>query len=270
MKKAWVAVTGTYTVGNTSEPFNPEMGEIRFLPGNPRQYQAENEKEDADGWRKFDAEDPYLARYLQVASLVNITQVEKDKQGEWKARGDPTEISIQVFASRFDRNRNTVTKTENVQWIEIAEFPFDSDCKRMSTIYAEAASSHNGPAQRHVFSKGAVERALPCCTIIQYQGSKTPIPMSKDLEMMIHTNVETLAKQGLRVLAFAGKTISADVETQGVDRTTIEHSFTFCGLVGLYDPPRPESAEAVKGCARVGIAVHMLTYDPFQPPFFCD
>ncbi|KAH9214633.1 sodium transport atpase, partial [Leptodontidium sp. 2 PMI_412] len=261
VKKAWVAATGTYTVGNTNEPFNPEIGEIRFLPGNPRQDQAENEKEDADGWTKFDAEDPHLARYLQVASLANIAQVEKDEQGEWKARGDPTEISIQVFASRFDHNRNTLTKGENVQWIEIAEFPFDSDCKRMSTIYAEAAASHNGPVQRHVFSKGAVERVLPCCTTIQYQGSKTPIPMSKDLEMMIHTNVETLAKQGLRVLAFASKTISADVETQGVDRATIEHSFTFRGLVGLYDPPRPESAEAVKGCARAGIAVHMLTGD---------
>jgi len=256
VKKAWVAATGTYTVGNTNEPFNPEIGEIRFLPGSPRQDQGENEKEEADGHPKFDTEDADLLSYLHIASLANIAQVEKDEEGVWKARGDPTEISIQVFASRFNHNRNTLTKGEKAEWVEIAEFPFDSDCKRMSTIYAEAGSS-----QRHVFSKGAVERILPCCTSIQYQGSKTPIPMTQELETTIHINVETLAKQGLRVLAFASKTISQDVETQGVDRATIEHTFTFRGLIGLYDPPRPESAEAVKGCARAGIAVHMLTGD---------
>ncbi|KAK0112585.1 hypothetical protein ONS95_014330 [Cadophora gregata] len=257
VKKAWVAATGTYTVGNTNEPFNPEIGEIRFLPGNPRQNETGNKKEDADGWAQFDANDPDLLSYLRIASLANIAQVEKGVEGVWKARGDPTEISIQVFASRFNHNRDKLTKGEKAEWIEIAEFPFDSDCKRMSTIYAEASS----PSQRHVFSKGAVERILPCCTTIQCQGSKTPVPMSTEFETTIHINVETLAKQGLRVLAFASKTISEEIDTQGVDRAEIEHSFTFRGLVGLYDPPRPESAEAVKGCARAGIAVHMLTGD---------
>lgn len=257
VKKAWVAATGTYTVGNTNEPFNPEVGDVKFLPGNPSNV---NEVEAANGGSNFDATDSHLVDYLRIASLANIAIVEKDDKGDWTARGDPTEIAIQVFASRFDHNRAALTKGEKLQWIEVAEFPFDSDCKRMSTIYSEAPKPGSTlETQRYVFSKGAVERILPCCTNIQLIGSNSPVPISPEVEQLINTNVEIFAKQGLRVLALASKTISAEVPVQDVERATIEHSLTLRGLIGLYDPPRPESAEAVKGCGRAGIEVHMLT-----------
>jgi P-type Na+/K+ transporter len=257
VKKAWVAATGTYTVGNTNEPFNPEIGDVKFLPGNPHNS---TEAEESDGSGNFDATDPHLVDYLRIASLANIAVVEKDDKEEWTARGDPTEIAIQVFASRLDHNRITLTKGEKAQWIEVAEFPFDSDCKRMSTIYADVPKPGTGPGPQHfVFSKGAVERILPCCKDIQLIGNKTPVSISPEVEQLINTNVEIFARQGLRVLALASKIISSEVPVQEVERSTIEHSLTLRGLIGLYDPPRPESAEAVRGCGRAGIAVHMLT-----------
>ncbi|OAF60267.1 Na+ ATPase [Pseudogymnoascus destructans] len=75
-------------------------------------------------------------------------------------------------------------------------------------------------------------------------------------------NMEALAKQGLRVLALASKEyiVPADKDAP-LDRKIIEENLAFCGLVGLYDPPRPESAGAVAECHRAGIAVHMLTGD---------
>lgn len=75
-------------------------------------------------------------------------------------------------------------------------------------------------------------------------------------------NMEALASQGLRVLALASKPWEGSI-TKGeeVDRKQIEEGLTFRGLVGLYDPPRPETADSVKQCHKAGIQVHMLTGD---------
>ena len=257
VKKAWIAATGTYSVDNTNEPLNPTVGEMRFLPGNPHPPKGDDKPEDR-GLDRFDPEDQHLVDYLHVAALANIAQVEKDDKGQWAARGDPTEIAIQVFASRFHKNRQSLTKSQNEKrgWREMAEFPFDSDCKRMSTVYCE--ESPKG-VTTWVFTKGAVERVLPCCEALWLQGSASTTVISKDVEKVVAANVECLAKQGLRVLALASKTISNMTPVDGVDRTTIEHGLTFLGLIGLYDPPRPESAAAVNECGRAGIMVHMLT-----------
>merc|ERR1719262_1938465 len=74
--------------------------------------------------------------------------------------------------------------------------------------------------------------------------------------------MEALASQGLRVLALASKQLPGSVDELKVpERSTIECDLVFRGLVGLYDPPRPETAGAVTECHASGIAVHMLTGD---------
>src|SRR5689334_20975241 len=79
--------------------------------------------------------------------------------------------------------------------------------------------------------------------------------------------METLASQGLRVLALAHKVNSSIVQESEFagdvvpDRQKFEQDLVFYGLIGIYDPPRPESLPSVRACHGAGIVVHMLTGD---------
>jgi magnesium-transporting ATPase (P-type) len=68
--------------------------------------------------------------------------------GEWKARGAPTEIAIEVFASRFGWNRVQLSEGDDRKWQHVAEFPFDSDVKKMSVLFRNC-----GTQETHVFTK---------------------------------------------------------------------------------------------------------------------
>jgi Na+-exporting ATPase len=108
--------------------------------------------------------------------------------------------------------------------------------------------------------KGAVERVLSACTHIQLKDGK--VLLDEKLTSDVIRNMEALASQGLRVLALASREWLDPVEDWGnYPRSDVERDMTLHGLVGLYDPPRRESAGAVKECHRAGITVHMLTGD---------
>ena len=115
-------------------------------------------------------------------------------------------------------------------------------------------------AQTMVFTKGAVERVLESCSTIC--GPNGDVKLTEDIRCQILENMEALASQGLRVLAFASKELPSPInELKPPERPVIENDLVFRGLVGLYDPPRLESADAVKACHTSGVAVHMLTGD---------
>jgi len=139
-------------------------------------------------------------------------------------------------------------------WTQVAEFPFDSDVKRMSVIFKQ-----KGAQSEKVFSKGAVERILESCTSVHWKEGRKHEKMTNDLQKEILRNMEALAAQGLRVLALASKDWSS--ANPNPVRAEVESELTFQGLIGLYDPPRPESAGAVAECHKAGISVHMLTGD---------
>lgn len=263
-KKAWIPGRGTYSVGITKEPFNPTVGAVSLLSKEPsqidiRDQESEGEAVDAAA---ATANDEMLRTFLNIASLANIANVHKTGD-EWHARGDPTEIAIQVFASRFNWNRLRLTSGDNPQWRQVAEFPFDSDTKKMSVVFEEAASH-----DLHVFTKGAVERVLSSCTTIAIgrdgkEYEDTIVPITDEHISGITANLESLARMGLRVLALANRTddIPAINDKDTPERAEYEADLTFRGLIGLYDPPRPESAESVRMCHQAGISVHMLTGD---------
>jgi len=71
---------------------------------------------------------------------------------------------------------------------------------------------------------------------------------------------DELASQGLRVIGLASRTIPVKA-TEGITREDAEKDFTFLGLAGIYDPPRPETLGAVRAAKAAGIVVHMLTGD---------
>lgn len=125
----------------------------------------------------------------------------------------------------------------------------------MSTILQDTQTE-----EMHIFTKGAVERLIESCTAIHLPKGETE--MTHGLREMILSNMEALAALGLRVLALASKSLNEHIEPKSdPDRNSLEVGLTFRGLIGLYDPPRLESAASVRQCREAGIFVHMLTGD---------
>ncbi|GME41588.1 ATPase P-type K/Mg/Cd/Cu/Zn/Na/Ca/Na/H-transporter [Neofusicoccum parvum] len=257
-KKAWIPAKGTYSVGDSNEPYNPTAGDLFFEPNQPRSMdfnKTQSQEKAAETTQLLENNQP-LQDYLRVASLANLATVHESHPGEWNARGDPTEIAIQVFASRFDWNRQRFTDGDAPAWKQLAEFPFDSTIKKMSVIFEEVKTG-----KKHVFTKGAVERIIDSCTSI-YLDELEAVPVTPDIRDNILANMDALASLGLRVLALASRDFAMEIKKgEDLNRNEIESDLTFHGLVGIYDPPRPESAPSVRQCQEAGIVVHMLTGD---------
>ncbi|KAI0312395.1 calcium-transporting ATPase 3 [Amylostereum chailletii] len=212
--------------------------------------------------------------FVLCASLCNIATIGKNKEQKWVSTGDPTEVALQVFASKVGHGRPTLTATEvdpnhtndklgqpTKRFILKDEFPFDSDVKRMSTVYLDQEAT--GCDRVVVFLKGAVERVLDACTHI-FTGAGEPALLTDELRTAIFSKTESLASQGLRVLALGSRRPGAAVDLSSetaLERTEVEKDHCFIGLAGIYDPPRPESVHAVRACKKAGIVVHMLTGD---------
>jgi len=250
VKAVWVPSAGTYKLTDTNDPFNPTVGSLAYQPKSP--LDASNEEKTQQD-TEVDSSNEFFQKWLLCSTLANIATVFKDEHGEWKAHGDPTEIAIQVFAYRNDIPRSKLTEGDDANYVHLNEFPFDSSIKKMSAIYNEKGND----SENVVFTKGAVERVLQSCETWYVDGELKKL--TPEDQESIEKNMNVLSGEGLRVLAFATKTIPKDHDIK--TRETIESELTFLGLVGIYDPPRLESLGAVKKCHRAGINVHMLTGD---------
>ncbi|ORZ02276.1 potassium/sodium efflux P-type ATPase [Syncephalastrum racemosum] len=220
--------------------------------------EVKNESED----RAISKEDcsPGFRNLLLNAALCNMSEVRKDKErDEWHGLGDPTEVALQVFAHKLKMGKPSLTKSEqDKNWTLVAEYPFDSSIKRMSILCRSPDGIY------YAFIKGATERVLGTCVAIENQSEAKNIDQ-ESLNDLVLPKVEDLAKGGLRVLSLAMRKISVDdgqeIGPDTFKREDIEKDMTFLGLVGIYDPPRVESRDAVLECHRAGITVHMLTGD---------
>lgn len=262
VKKAWIPSRGTYTVGTSNEPFNPTVADVTFTAVPPLIFDDEKEGPAVENAESLVKGNRQLEDFLDVAAMANLAHVYKSEEGEWQARGEPTEIAIEVFASRFNWNRDRWTKGQGAVWHQKAEFPFDSTIKKMSVIFSKITPQET---RTMIFTKGAVERIIDSCTsVIWDQGSSTPAPMTDDHRENILQNMEELAKMGLRVLALAHRSYTEEprlLEDSDLGREDVEKDLCFLGLIGLYDPPRPETADSIQACYRAGIVVHMVTGD---------
>lgn len=268
-REVYIPGVGTFIVENFNEPFNPTVGEVKFSESSP----SDADKTNANNWTTFkDFEEKYLGtekmdifkNWIYTASLANVAKVYEDIDDagikEWKARGDPTEVSIQVFVTRLGFGRDYLVD-ECEAFSYLAEFPFDSSIKRMSTIYI---SNIDGEITETIFTKGAVERVLDLCTTWTdpLTGEKSQI--SSETIERLEKEMEAMSSKGLRVLAFARRIPQEQNLRKGwqkIDRNVVESNLHFLGLIGIYDPPRPESLPSVKLCHHAGISVHMATGD---------
>ncbi|WP_071131300.1 cation-translocating P-type ATPase [Enterococcus timonensis] len=180
---------------------------------------------------------------LKVMTFANDTKVSQ----EGALIGDPTETAMVQFA--MDRNYplNAKLKAEP----RVAEVPFDSDRKLMSTIH----QLENG--KFFVATKGAPDVLISLCRLVEENGAQVPLTDAKKKEIL--TNNTNMAKQAWRVLAMAYKI----VDTMPAEMTSevVEKDLIFAGLVGMIDPERKEAAEAVKVAKSAGIRPIMITGD---------
>lgn len=158
--------------------------------------------------------------------------------------GDPTEVALVNLGHIY--NIKEIEFREKIE--RLREIPFDSDRKLMSTL-------HDFNDKTTLFTKGAFDVLLDRLKYIKTSSGVREIT-SEDKQNIIDVNME-LSQNGLRVLAFAYK------ELPSVKDITIEDEFgyTFIGLISMIDPPRVESAEAVKDCISAGIKPIMITGD---------
>ena len=179
---------------------------------------------------------------LRIMNFANDTKVDPDG----KLIGDPTETALVQFGLDHNFDVRDVLKSEP----RVAELPFDSDRKLMSTIHKEADGTY------FVAVKGAPDQLLKRVTRIEINGEVRPIT-DEDKQAILTTN-KGLAKQALRVLMMAYKTTN-DIPT--LESEVVESDLIFSGLVGMIDPERPEAAEAVRVAKEAGIRPIMITGD---------
>lgn len=153
--------------------------------------------------------------------------------------GDPTEIALLDLFDRYGEK----DVDYHVEAIRIKELPFDSTRKMMSIN-----------SENHLYTKGAVDVILDRCDQILIHDKKRPIT-EEDIKLIKEQN-ESFAKEGLRVLGFAYKTMKPK-ELSLED----ENDLTFVGMVAQMDPPRLESKDAVSKCKMAGIKPIMITGD---------
>lgn len=151
--------------------------------------------------------------------------------------GDSTEVAI--VANAIHTLGFKKYKLLHTQYQRIAELPFDSDRKRMTTI-------HHTEHGYLVLCKGAAEAIA------------NTLPEATQAQQLLHTATEW-AKQGLRVLAFSYKITKHLPEQISIE--TIENEFVLGGIVGIIDPPREEVKQAIAECKRAGIKPVMITGD---------
>lgn len=179
---------------------------------------------------------------LRIMTFANDTKVDP----EGKLIGDPTETALVQFGLDHNFDVREVLKSEP----RVAELPFDSDRKLMSTIHKEPDGSY------FVAVKGAPDQLIKRVTRIEINGEVRPIT-DEDKQAILAVNKD-LAKQALRVLMMAYKTTS---EIPTLESEVVESDLIFSGLVGMIDPERPEAAEAVRVAKEAGIRPIMITGD---------
>lgn len=180
---------------------------------------------------------------LRVMNLANDTKISQDNS----LLGDPTETAMVQYG--LDKNYDVREELVNIP--RVAEVPFDSTRKLMTTIHQLEDGKYL------VATKGAPDMLLDRVTKIEKHG-EVSVFTEDDRTTLMKLNKE-MATQALRVLAMAYKVI--DTLPEIVDTNSIEHDLIFAGLVGMIDPERKEAAAAIKVAQSAGIRTIMITGD---------
>ncbi len=196
---------------------------------------------------------------LAAAALCNDAVLQADaNSGCFTALGDPTEGALLVAAVRIGMFSDRLQAAAP----RVAEVPFDSNRKRMTTVHRLAddlpATLRPFQASKKVaFTKGAADGLLALTA--QVWGGKGPEPLTDAGRTRIRTASEHLARDGMRVLGVACRQLDGPAASLSAEQ--LEGDLTFLGLIGLMDPPRSAVRPAVAQCKAAGIRPVMITGD---------
>jgi len=233
--RAVVTATGRVSIGG--------MG---YAPtGEVRQEGSEAAGGAMDGPLRFE-----FLRVLTAADRDN-NAVLQERDSRWTVLGDPTEGALIVAA----RKAGLEDQALSARFARVAEVPFSSERKLMSTIHTDTEHQETLLA----FTKGAPDVLLGRCSQ-ELSGEETR-PLTPERRVEILKTNEGLAGEALRTIGVACRSLPKDgFKLEGVDGS-VEQELVFLGIIGMIDPPREEAKNAVKRAKGAGIRPMMITGD---------
>ena len=215
---------------------------------------------------------------LSAGSMANDASLYEESPGRWEVIGDPTEIAFLVAEEKVGAAGQRRQRFER-----IAEIPFSSERRRMTTVHRDAEHDHDadnsddnddnndvgGDGEGHAVGhsgrgdgafvlvmKGAPDVMLDRCTHERAGGAT--VELSPERRAAIAAEVDRLADHALRTIAVGYKRLD---RTPATFDEHAERELVHLGVVGILDPPRPEVAASIAEAHDAGIRVIMLTGD---------
>lgn len=251
VKKAVIGVDDVYSVGGAPYETYGEFFPAMKAGVNPPPVQMSS---------KLDQ--PYIYEFIKCSALCSTTvlHISEDDADSLTGNGNPTEIAIQVMTWKAGLNRD---KLEEEGWECITEYAFDSKIKRMSTAWENKTKG-----DLYLCTKGAPERVIELCNYKLDEKGNTQ-HLTREDRARVDQHIKDLAAQGLRTICLSYRKDAIrlfpipvnEPFIDAYDREQVEKDLVFLGIVGIYDPPRPESRPSVIACQHAGICVRMLTGD---------
>jgi Ca2+-transporting ATPase len=265
---------------------------------NPDYTDNNNEDDDADKVNMINIHSyPVLEQCLIAGTLCNESHLIKKVDGTLDVKGDPTEGALIVSARKAGLTEDYL----NNKLPRIDIIPFESLLQFMATLHKSDCNNIN----EIIYIKGSVEKLLERCGLLMlerqyklednYQGGndedkRVKVDNGYHLKILDKTQTRTIvneaeemAKKGLRVLAFALKSVEREephndtADDNNIDgdksgrilrHSHIETGLVFLGLQGMIDPPREEARTAIESCKIAGIMVKMITGDNLHTAIF--
>ncbi|MGE5768278.1 MAG: cation-translocating P-type ATPase, partial [Bacteroidota bacterium] len=195
---------------------------------------------------------------LRVEFLRALTAADRasnavlqERDGRWMVQGDPTEGALIVAA----RKAGLAADALDARFPKIAELPFSSERKRMTTAHRDNEEGDRLLA----FCKGAPDVLLALCGHELVGEEARPLTAERRAEIMARN--DELAAEGLRTLGVASRFLPEEAVAAEAVEACIEEDLIFLGLIGMIDPPREEAKEAAAQAQRAGIRLMMITGD---------
>jgi Ca2+-transporting ATPase len=190
-------------------------------------------------------DNPDLERLIQIGLLCNNSKLE-EQEGRWTVKGDPTEGALLSLAAKTGLKPDKMTT-----WSRCHEVPFDSQAGRMSVVCQDTAHGEDC----YVFCKGSIEAILERCTHFQANGEIHPL--TEEQKKQILQQNERLAKDALRVLGFAYRSIQWEKNKS----KPLDENLIYVGLVGMMDPPKEDIEQSIQEAYTLGVQPVMITGD---------
>jgi P-type Ca2+ transporter type 2C len=191
-----------------------------------------------------------LMRTLAAADRAN-NAVLQERDGRWTVQGDPTEGALIVAARKAGLEGDAL----DARFARIAEVPFSSERKLMSTVHSDAEKEEHLLA----FTKGAPDILLARCS--RELVGEEPMVLTAERRAEILSSEEDLAGEGLRTLGVAFRPLPKAAFGSAAFDESVEQDLVFLGLIGMIDPPRAEAKDAVARAKNAGIRPIMITGD---------